>query len=55
MIHGVLEHEAIEPIGRDAGFYLGGQEIEAIGHQLAGLAHAGKAFRAVDFDLSGFA
>ena len=33
----------------------GDQHVEAFGHQLAGLAHAGEGFRAVQLDLAGLA
>src|SRR3984957_2969946 len=49
-----LVDQPVDALGRDAGFYLRYQHIEAFGRQPAGLAHAFERVGAVDLDLAGF-
>ena len=43
--HGEIEHEGIERLGGHAGLHLIDEEIEDLGHEPAGLGHAGEGFR----------
>ena len=51
VIAGELEHEIVEALGGDAGLHVGHQHVERRGGELAGLAHAGEGFGAVQADL----
>jgi hypothetical protein len=55
VIHGELEYQPVDALGRYAGGHLVGEHVEAFGHQPAGLAHAGEGIGAVELDLSGLA
>ena len=55
MVARELEHQPVELLGRHARLDLGGQHVEALGHQLPGPAHALEGGRAVELDLAGFA
>ena len=49
---GKVEDEIVERLGRDAGLHMLVQHVERLGGELAGLAHAGVGFRAVQLDLA---
>ena len=51
MLHGKVEHEGIECLGGHARLHLIDEKIEDLGHEPAGLGHAGEGFRSVQLDL----
>ena len=51
VVHGELEHEPVERLGGHAGPHLIDEEIEHLGHEPAGLRHAGEGVRSVELDL----
>ena len=55
MIHGELEHDAVDLVGAHPGPDFRHQHVEALRDQAAGLAHAGEGLRAVQLDLPGLA
>ena len=55
VVHAEFEDEAVDRLGGHAGRDDAGQLVEAARGQLAGLAHAGEGFLAVEPDLAGVA
>ena len=55
MIQGKFEHELVEFLGRAPRHHQRREQIEALRDQLAGLAHALEAVRAMQPDLPGLA
>ena len=51
MRHGEVEHECVERLGGHARLDLVDQQVEGLGHELAGLLHAGKGVRSMQLDL----
>ena len=51
MRHGKVEHECVERLGGHAWLDLVDEQVEGLGHELAGLLHAGKGVGAMQLDL----
>jgi hypothetical protein len=55
VVHGELEHQAVDVVGRHAGLHLVREHVETFGGQAAGQAHAREGAGAVQLDLTGLA
>jgi len=53
MVEDELSRQVVQMLGRDARDHVGGEHVQALGGQLAGLAHALEALGSVDADLAG--
>ena len=51
MVHGELEHEGVERLGGHAWPDLVDEQVQRLGHELAGLLHAGEGVGAMQLDL----
>ncbi len=51
MVHGEFEHEPVERLGGHARLHFVDQEIEDLGHEPAGLRHAGEGVGSMELDL----